>query len=152
MAERERPLREPAAPSQTLPLVTIVGRANVGKSTLFNRIAGKRRALVSREPGMTRDRRIEKAEWLGRKFKLVDTGGMQGEEDTISRLISDQVRKAVEDSNLILFVVDGREGITGRDQEIGTFLRRADRTIFLLVNKADSPRQAEQLASGSPLC
>lgn len=133
--------------SQTLPLVSIVGRANVGKSTLFNRIAGKRRALVSREPGMTRDRRIENVNWLGRNFRLVDTGGLEGEEDTISKLISEQVSKAVLDSELILFVVDGRQGIIARDQEIASFLRRANRPVFLLVNKTDIPRQAEQMAS-----
>jgi GTP-binding protein len=135
------------AVKQSLPIISIVGRANVGKSTLFNRITGRRRALVSREPGMTRDRRIEKAEWLGRHFNLVDTGGLQGEEDTLSRLISVQVRKAVSDSDLILFVVDGREGVTARDQEIAGFLRRSDRPIFLVVNKTDSPKQAEQIAS-----
>jgi GTPase len=129
------------------PLLAIVGRANVGKSTLFNRIVGKRRALVSREPGMTRDRRIEKAEWLGRNFRVVDTGGMQGDEDDISRLISEQAKKAIQDSDLILFVVDGREGITGRDQEIGAFLRRADRPVFLLVNKIDSASSADRIAS-----
>lgn len=134
-------------PQKSAPLVAIVGRANVGKSTLFNRIIGKRRALVSKEPGMTRDRRIEKAEWLGRTFRLVDTGGMQGEEDDISRLISAQAKKAIQDSQLILFVVDGREGITGRDQEIATFLRRADRPAFLLVNKTDSPSFADRIAS-----
>ncbi|MCI0414087.1 ribosome biogenesis GTPase Der [bacterium] len=134
-------------PQKSAPLVAIVGRANVGKSTLFNRIIGKRRALVSKEPGMTRDRRIEKAEWLGRTFRLVDTGGMQGEEDDISRLISAQAKKAIQDSQLILFVVDGREGITGRDQEIATFLRRADRPAFLLVNKTDSPSSADRIAS-----
>jgi GTPase len=131
----------------SIPVVSIVGRPNVGKSTLFNRIAGRRRALVSSEPGMTRDRRIEKAEWLGRNFTLVDTGGMQGEADEISKLISDQVRKAVADSDLILFVLDGREGVTAVDQEIAGFLRRADRPVFLLVNKADSPQQADQIAS-----
>jgi GTP-binding protein len=131
----------------SLPTISIVGRANVGKSTLFNRIAGKRRALVSREPGMTRDRRIEVATWLGRSFRLVDTGGLQGEEDTISRLISAQVRKAIAASDLILFVVDGREGITGRDQEIASFLRRSNRPVFLLVNKSDAPRQSDQMAA-----
>jgi GTPase len=131
----------------SLPLVAIVGRANVGKSTLFNRITGKRRALVSREPGMTRDRRIEKAEWLGRYFRLVDTGGLQGEEDTLSKLISDQVKKAVSDADLILFVVDGRDGMTGRDEEIAELLRRANRPVFLLVNKSDSVSRSDQLAA-----
>ncbi len=134
-------------PQIEAPLVAIVGRANVGKSTLFNRIVGRRRALVSREPGMTRDRRIEKAEWLGRNFRIVDTGGMQGDEDDISRLISDQAKKAIQDADLILFVVDGQEGITARDQEIAVFLRRADRPVFLLVNKSDTPSSADRVAS-----
>jgi GTP-binding protein len=133
--------------AKALPLVTIVGRPNVGKSTLFNRIVGKRRALVSREPGMTRDRRIETADWCGRHFRLVDTGGMQGEEDTLSRLISAQVKKAVSDADLVLFVLDAQEGITGGDQDIAEFLRRADRPTFVLVNKADWPSKGDQMAA-----
>lgn len=127
--------------SPDLPLIAIVGRANVGKSTLFNRIIGKRRALVSREPGMTRDRRIETAEWSGRHFRVVDTGGLQGGEDILSRQISAQVKKAVTDASLILFVVDGREGMTTRDEEIADFLRHIGRPVFLLVNKVDSPHR-----------
>ena len=130
---------------EAMPLVAIVGRANVGKSTLFNRIAGRRRALVSREPGMTRDRRIEQVEWCGCRFQLIDTGGLQGEEDTISKLISDQVRKAVAKAQLILFVVDGREGMTARDLDIAAYLRRADRPVFLLVNKVDVPQKISSL-------
>jgi GTP-binding protein len=130
-----------------LPLVAIVGRANVGKSTLFNRITGRKRALVSREPGMTRDRRMGTAEWCGHHFRIVDTGGLQGDEDTISRLIAVQVKKAVEDADLILFVLDGQEGITSSDQEIATFLRRANRPVFVVVNKADSPSRGEQVAA-----
>jgi GTP-binding protein len=130
-----------------LPVVSIVGRANVGKSTLFNRITGRRRALVSREPGMTRDRRMEKTEWLGRNFRLVDTGGLESKEDTISRLISEQAQKAIADSDLVLFVVDGREGITAQDQEIAERLRRTGHSIFLLVNKVDTPLKAEQVAA-----
>ena len=133
--------------SGSLPLVAIVGRPNVGKSTLFNRIVGKRRALVSREPGMTRDRRIETADWIGRHFRLVDTGGMQGEEDPLSRLISEQVKKAVKDADLVLFVLDAQEGITGQDQDIADFLRRADRPTFVVVNKADSPSKGDQIAA-----
>src|SRR5262249_21039205 len=122
-----------------LPLVVIAGRPNVGKSTLFNRITGKRRALVSPQPGMTRDRHFGKAEWCGRNFEVVDTGGMQPEQDVISQQITIQVRKAIEDADLVLFVVDGREGITAQDQEIASFLHRADRPVLLLVNKTDSP-------------
>jgi GTPase len=129
--------------SAGLPLIAIVGRANVGKSTLFNRIIGKRRALVSREPGMTRDRRIETADWSGRYFRIVDTGGLQGEEDALSRLISTQARKAIADSSLVLFVVDGREGRTARDEEIANFLRESGREIFLVVNKVDIPNRYE---------
>jgi GTP-binding protein len=131
----------------TLPLVVIVGRANVGKSTLFNRITGKRRALVSREPGMTRDRRIGIAEWCGRHFRLVDTGGVEGEEDALSRLITAQVKKAVQDADLILFVMDGQQGITGRDEDIAAFLRKANLPVFVIVNKADSPGRTDQMAS-----
>jgi len=133
--------------SGSLPRVAIVGRPNVGKSTLFNRITGRRRALVSREPGMTRDRRIETAEWCGRHFRIVDTGGMQGDENILSPLITAQVKKAVADADLILFVLDGREGITGRDQDIAEFLRRANRPVFVVVNKADSPSRTDQTAA-----
>jgi GTP-binding protein len=129
-----------------LPLIAIVGRPNVGKSTLFNRISGKHRALVSKEPGMTRDRRFELADWTGRYFKVVDTGGLQGEEDILSKKISLQVQKAVQDSDLVLFVVDGREGITARDEEIASFLRRSNVPVFLLVNKVDTPSR-EDLAA-----
>jgi GTP-binding protein len=129
-----------------LPLIAIVGRPNVGKSTLFNRISGKHRALVSKEPGMTRDRRFELADWTGRFFQIIDTGGMQGEEDVLSRLISQQVKKAVEQSDLVLSVVDGREGLTARDQEIANYLRRSGMTVFLLVNKVDTPARADLAA------
>jgi GTP-binding protein len=121
-----------------LPLIAIVGRPNVGKSTLFNRITGKRRALVSREPGMTRDRRFEKAEWAGRHFEIVDTGGLQGDQDVISRQISIQVRKAVEKADLILFVVDSHEGLTAQDHDVAQYLRQTGIPVFLLVNKVDS--------------
>ena len=122
-----------------LPLIAIAGRPNVGKSTLFNRITGKRRALVSQEPGMTRDRRFEKAEWCGRLFEIVDTGGLQAETDVMSRQIGIQARKAVQAADLVLFVVDGREGFTAQDEEIAGFLRRSNKPVYLLVNKIDSP-------------
>jgi GTPase len=131
------------SPRRKLSLIAIVGRPNTGKSTLFNRITGKHRALVSKEPGMTRDRRFGLADWTGHHFEIVDTGGLQNEEDIISREISHQVRKAVDEANLILFVVDGREGLTAQDEEIADFLRRSSRTVFLLVNKVDVPSRSD---------
>ena len=134
------------SPRRKLPLIAIVGRPNTGKSTLFNRITGKHRALVSKEPGMTRDRRFGLADWTGRHFEIVDTGGLQSDADIISREISHQVRKAVDEADLILFVVDGREGVTAQDEEIAGFLRRSDHPVFLLVNKVDVPSRADLAA------
>jgi GTP-binding protein len=132
--------------SRKLPLIAIVGRPNVGKSTLFNRITGKRRALVSREPGMTRDRHFGNADWSGRYFRMVDTGGLQHDESQLSGLISKQVEKAVNDAALILFVVDGQEGITAQDLNIAEFLRRSNRPTILLVNKLDVPNRFDREA------
>ncbi len=134
------------SPRRKLPLIAIVGRPNTGKSTLFNRISGKRRALVSKEPGMTRDRRFELADWTGRHFEIVDTGGMQDEDNVLSREILLQVRKAIEQADLILFVVDGREGLTAQDEEISGFLRRSGLPVFLLVNKIDTPSRSDLAA------
>lgn len=134
------------SPLRKLPLIAIVGRPNTGKSTLYNRITGKHRALVSKEPGMTRDRRFGLADWTGRHFEIVDTGGLQSDEDIISREISHQVRIAVKQADLILFVVDGREGITAQDEEIAAFLRKSDRPVFLLVNKIDVPARSDLAA------
>lgn len=134
------------SPSRKLPLIAIVGRPNTGKSTLFNRISGKHRALVSKEPGMTRDRRFGLADWTGRHFEIVDTGGMQDEDNVLSREILLQVRKAVEQADLILFVVDGREGLTAQDEEISGFLRRSGLPVFLLVNKIDTPSRSDLAA------
>lgn len=125
--------------SNELPLIAIVGRPNVGKSTLFNRITGKRRALVSREPGMTRDRHFGTADWSGRYFNVVDTGGLQHDDSILSHLISEQVEKAVQDAVLVLFVVDGKEGITSQDLDIAHFLRKSNRPVILVVNKLDTP-------------
>src|SRR5215831_11390038 len=132
--------------TRQLPLIAIVGRPNVGKSTLFNRITGRRRALVSREAGMTRDRRIEKAEWIGHHFRVVDTGGLQDDDDTLSRLISQQAMKAIQDSDLIFFVVDSRDGLTAADHEIASMLRRIGKPVLVGINKIDSP---SKLGAGS---
>lgn len=122
----------------TKPTVAIVGRPNVGKSTLFNRIVGGRRAIVSEVPGTTRDRHFGEAEWGGRSFWLVDTGGLVPDSsDSMDRAIGRQVEFALAESDLILFLVDGKEGVTPVDRAIAGRLRTAGRPVLLVVNKLD---------------
>ncbi len=126
-----------------LPQVVIVGRPNVGKSTLFNRIAGRRRALVGNEPGMTRDRLYAKAEWLGKPFEVVDTGGMiPAHRDLIASEIFRHAWKAIEEAASIVLVVDGREGAVPLDEDLAQRLRRTGKPLVLAVNKADTPAHA----------
>ncbi|MBI3182311.1 MAG: ribosome biogenesis GTPase Der [Myxococcales bacterium] len=123
------------------PVVAIVGRPNVGKSTLFNRLAGRRLALVENVPGVTRDRNYADAEWGGRTFTLVDTGGfIPAEREVLQREVREQAQAAVEEADLILFVVDGRAGLTATDQEVADFLRRGGKRVFLAVNKVDTEK------------
>jgi len=125
------------------PTVAIVGRPNVGKSTLFNRILGGRPAIVSDRPGTTRDRHFGDADWQGRRFWLVDTGGLVPESpDSMDRAIRQQVEFALAESDVILFLVDGREGVTPLDQRIAERLRRAGRPVLLAVNKLDDLEQS----------
>ena len=120
------------------PTVAIVGRPNVGKSTLFNRLVGGRRAIVSEEAGTTRDRNFGDAEWAGRKFWLIDTGGLVPDsDDSMDRAIRRQVDIAVEEADLLVLVVDGRDGINPVDREIAARLRKADRPVVVAVNKLD---------------
>ena len=122
----------------TKPTVAIVGRPNVGKSTLFNRIVGGRPAIVSERPGTTRDRHFGDAEWGGRAFWLVDTGGLVPDSnDSMDRAIRQQVDFALAESDLILFLADGREGVTPLDRAIADRLRKAGRQVLLAVNKLD---------------
>jgi GTP-binding protein len=133
--------RAPAATA--IPVVAIVGRPNVGKSTLFNRIVGKRRAIVGDEPGITRDRLYGDAEWDGRKLRIVDTGGILPEEkDLIPSEIFRQARVALDEAAAIIMVVDGRSELAGPDLELVRLLRKANRPLFLAVNKVDSEKQA----------
>jgi GTP-binding protein len=123
--------------------VAIVGRPNVGKSTLFNRIVGSRRAIVGDEPGITRDRLYGDAEWGGRKLRIVDTGGILPEEkDLIPSEIYRQARVALDEAAAIIMVVDGRTELAGPDLELVRLLRKADRPLFLAVNKVDSEKQS----------
>ena len=120
-------------------LVAIVGRPNVGKSTLFNRLVGMRQAIVDETAGVTRDRHYGKTEWCGREFSVVDTGGYNSHSDDIfEEEIRKQVVLAVEEADLVLFMVEGATGITDYDNEIADMLRRSGKPVVLAVNKVDS--------------
>jgi len=126
-----------------IPTIAIVGRPNVGKSTLFNRIVGSRRAIVGDEPGITRDRLYGDAEWGGRKLRIVDTGGILPEEkDLIPSEIYRQARVALEEAAAIVMVVDGRTELAGPDLELVRLLRKSNRPLFVAVNKVDSEKQS----------
>jgi GTP-binding protein len=123
--------------------VVILGRPNVGKSTLFNRICGRRRALVGNEPGMTRDRLYAPAEWMGKSFEVVDTGGMiPAEQERIASEIFRQASVAIEEAAHLILVVDARAGVVPLDEELASILRRARKPLTLAVNKIDSLQQA----------
>jgi GTPase len=126
-----------------VPTVAIVGRPNVGKSTLFNRIVGSRRAIVGDEPGITRDRLYGDAEWRGRQIRIIDTGGILPEEkDFIPSEIFRQARVAFDEAAAIVMVVDGRAALAGPDLELVRLLRKTGRPLFLAVNKADTEKQS----------
>ena len=123
------------------PLVAIVGRPNVGKSTLFNRLIGRRLAIVEDTPGVTRDRIYADAEWLNYTFTLIDTGGIEPEsEDIIAKQMRRQAELAIETADVILFLTDGREGLTAADEEVAAMLRRSHKPVVLAVNKLDAPK------------
>ena len=123
------------------PLVVIVGRPNVGKSTLFNRLVGRRDAIVDDISGVTRDRIYGEADWSGKKFQIIDTGGyVPLSEDVFETAIREQVEIAISEADSILFVVDVRDGILPIDKEIMTMMRASGRQFFLIVNKADTPK------------
>jgi GTP-binding protein len=138
--------------------VAIVGFPNVGKSTLVNRLTETRAAVVHATPGVTRDRKELVAEWAGKRFVVVDTGGVDiADPSPLTRSVAEQAREAVADADLVLFVVDGRAGITPGDEEIAEILRRAKKPVLLVVNKLDDPAQESlalefhRLGLGEPL-
>ncbi len=126
-----------------LPLIAVVGRPNVGKSTLFNRLVGGRPAMVEDEPGVTRDRRYADAEWAGRRFEVVDTGGLDpsAPDGVIQSGIHRQASRALDEADVIVFVTDAREGLTSTDRDVANKLRRLGRPILLVANKVDGPKQ-----------
>ncbi len=123
------------------PLVAIVGRPNVGKSTLFNKLIGRRLSIVEDTPGVTRDRIYADAEWLTHSFTLIDTGGIEpASEDIIAVQMRRQAELAIETADVIIFLVDGREGMTAADEEVAAMLRRSNKPVVLAVNKLDTPK------------
>lgn len=133
------------------PIIAIVGRPNVGKSTLFNKLIGERRAIVEDEPGTTRDRLYGTTEWAGHNFTVVDTAGiLPGEENEVTATMAQIVRStraqaelAIEEADVIVFLVDVKDGITAADDEVADLLRRADKPVVLGANKADSVQRAQ---------
>ena len=130
---------------QSLPIVAIIGRPNVGKSTLFNRIVGEQAAIVEDRPGITRDRKTLEAEWLGFRFLVIDTGGWLPSGGELEEKVSRQVEAAVREANLVLFVVDASTGITDEDESVATWIRRSGKKVLLVANKADNLRRETEM-------
>ena len=124
-----------------LPVAVIVGRPNVGKSTLFNRVIGEQAAIVEDRPGVTRDRKELEANWLGHRFMLVDTGGWMPGGSELDAKVSRQVEAAVRNADLVIFVVDGSVGVTDDDELMASWLRKSAASVMLVVNKADNDRR-----------
>lgn len=148
----------PARPVAGRPSVAVVGFPNVGKSTLVNRLAGGREAVTDAEPGVTRDRRALACEWNGLRFDLIDTGGVDlADADELARAVQAQARAAIEDSEVILLVVDARAGLGPGDAELGDLLRRSGRPVVVAANKLDRPEdealtaELNALGLGEPL-
>jgi GTP-binding protein len=123
----------------SLPVVAVVGRPNVGKSTFFNRVLGKRLAIVDDRPGVTRDRNFAKAEWAGRRFFLVDTGGIIEKSDRpLDRQVREQAMVAIDEADVLLLVVDGKEGLHPIDEKVADILRKQEKPVIVVVNKEDT--------------
>ncbi|MEO9254237.1 MAG: GTPase, partial [Tepidiformaceae bacterium] len=140
-------------PTATLPRVVIVGRPNVGKSSLFNRIIGERKLIVEDEPGTTRDRVEADVEWRDTRFRLIDTGGFETNDESVyAPLIVEQIRTAIDGAALVLFCVDARDGLTASDLDMADVVRRANRPTMLLATKADNEnREVAGMAEAAQL-
>ncbi len=126
-------------------VVAIVGRPNVGKSTIFNRLAGERISIVEDTPGVTRDRIYTEAEWLNQPFNIIDTGGIEIGDAPFLVEIREQAELAIAEADVIIFMVNGREGITGADEEVAKILFRSNKPVVLAVNKVDNPEMRDQI-------
>ena len=126
-------------------VVAILGRPNVGKSTIFNRIVGERMAIVEDIPGVTRDRIYGEGDWLGRRFHVIDTGGIDIGDEPLLVKMREQADLAIEEADVILFIVDGNEGLTGADEEVAQLLYRSKKPVVLGVNKIDNPERLQNL-------
>src|SRR5512137_996409 len=125
-----------------LPRIAIVGRPNVGKSTLFNRLCGRRKAITDGRPGSTRDRNYAQVSWQSRAFELVDTGGLLlGSDDPLLGPAALQAERAIEEADVVLFLVDGRAGLLPDDEAIARRLRREGKRVLLVVNKTEGPEE-----------
>ncbi|MCE4047206.1 MULTISPECIES: ribosome biogenesis GTPase Der [Bacillaceae] len=127
------------------PVIAIVGRPNVGKSTIFNRIVGERISIVEDIPGVTRDRIYSSAEWLNHDFNLIDTGGIDIGDEPFLEQIRAQAEVAIDEADVIIFLTNGREGVTAADEEVAKILYRAKKPVVLAVNKIDNPEMREQI-------
>ena len=131
--------------NMVLPVVAIVGRPNVGKSTIFNRIVGSRVSIVEDEPGITRDRIYSSGEWLTRKFNVIDTGGIEIGDEPFMKQIKHQAEIAMDEADVIVFVTNARDGITQADQEVANMLYKTNKPVVLVVNKVDDVNFKEQI-------
>lgn len=127
------------------PVVAIVGRPNVGKSTIFNRIIGERVSIVEDVPGVTRDRIYNTAEWLGKDFNIIDTGGIDLSDEPFLEQIKAQAEIAIEEADVIIFITNGREGVTDADEQVAKILYRSKKPVVLAVNKVDNPEMRTQI-------
>ncbi len=128
-----------------LPTLAIVGRPNVGKSTIFNRMIGERVSIVEDTPGVTRDRIYGKAEWLGKQFALIDTGGIDIGDEPFLQQISDQAEIAIDEADVILFLTSVEAGVTDADERVAQILYKADKPVVLAVNKVDNPERRNDI-------
>ncbi|MEN2667123.1 ribosome biogenesis GTPase Der [Listeria aquatica] len=127
------------------PVVAIVGRPNVGKSTIFNRIVGERVSIVEDVPGVTRDRIYNTAEWLGKEFNIIDTGGIDLSNEPFLEQIRAQAEIAIDEADVIIFITNGREGVTDADEQVAKILYRSKKPVVLAVNKVDNPEMRDQV-------